>query len=352
MDGAARRFDLVTIGGITWDVIGRPEDATVLDHGGRRMLAVPHGGKVHLDDATFAYGGGAANVAVVASRLGLRVAVVARVGEDAAGDGALSHLADEGVDVSTVSRDAAARTGTSLVLTAPDGDRTVLVHAGANAHLGRHELLPELVGATRWLHVTSLRGEADRLFDELGRRATEAGTLLSLNPGTTQVRRGSPGLHAALEACDLLVVNDDEARILLGAAPSVAPERLVGELHGKVRGLAVVTCGAAGSVACGPDGVVHRQPALAGAVVCTLGAGDAFAGAVLAGLAHGLDAHAALALGARDAAAVLARPGAHAGALLGAPGAELSPEARNGRPPPSPLHDRGAPAPAGRSVRP
>jgi ribokinase len=307
-------LDLVTLGGIAWDVIGHPESARVLSLDDGPVLAVPHGGKIHLDEASFAYGGGAMNVAVVGARLGLRTALIARTGDDALGTGAVELLAHEGVEA-CVHRDPTARSGTSLVLVAPDGDRTILIHAGANAKLVPADVDRGLLARSRWVHVSSLRGEADRLFDELTGWCDAAGVALSLNPGATQVSRDTDGLRTALAACALLTVNAEEARELLDVPHATPPDALARRLRERTHGVVVVTCGAAGSVACDVDGAVLHQAPVPGPIACTLGAGDAFAGTLVAALSVGTSLDEALARAAHNATAVMALPGAHAGAL-------------------------------------
>lgn len=308
-------LDLVVVGGLTRDLIVRPHRSRIHQIDGAPMLVLPYGGKVHLDDAEFAYGGGGANVAVVATRAGLRTAVLARVGIDADGRGAREHLRDAGVDVGAIRDDPEAATGFSVVLTGPDGDRTVLVHAGANANLCAADLDPSVLDRTRWLYVSSMRGEAGPLFDELAEWAPATGVRLALNPGATQIARGTSGMRAALRSCDVLLVNDDEARTLLGVPHGDGTSELAARLRELTAGLVVVTYGAEGAVACDVDGRTVAVAALPCPVVCTVGAGDAFGATVVAEVARGASAEDALIAATANAAAVVGRFGAHDGAL-------------------------------------
>lgn len=314
MSGGAP-LDLVVVGGVTHDLIVHAPEAAIVQDGDQRLLALPYGAKVHLDEATFAYGGGAANVAVVAARLGLHTGVLSRVGEDHVGTGVLEHLFAEGVDVAGVHRDPSARTGVSMVLIGPGGDRTVLVHAGANAHLSGDDLDEDLLLRARWVYVSSLRGEAGPLFDRVAAWAADHGAGLALNPGATQVERGTAGLHVALSACDVLLVNEEEARALLRDGHGLPPQALAASLSPLTRGVVVVTSGADGSVAVAPDGTVVQQPAAGHGARCTLGAGDAFGATLVAELSKDVPLGRAMAAAAINAAAVVEHVPAHDGAL-------------------------------------
>jgi len=79
---------------------------------------------------TFA-GGKGANQAVAAARLGARVAMVGRTGDDDAGWALTAALAAEGVDVSGVSRDPATPTGAALIMIERGGQNLIAVAPGA-----------------------------------------------------------------------------------------------------------------------------------------------------------------------------------------------------------------------------
>jgi sulfide:quinone oxidoreductase len=311
----AGRPDLAVVGSLTWDVIGRA--GTVETRGDEEVLVLRHGTKTHLDEAVFAVGGGAANVAVVAARLGCRVAAIGRVGRDAAAAEILADLRREGVRTEAVHADPELRTAVSLVLVGPGGDRTILVHAGAGAHIDHDETAALEQLRPRWLYVASMRGTAGPFFEQLAQRAEAGHMRLALNPGGTQVRRGTAGLRAALEVCDVLLVNDEEAGVLLGDGhhPPAEQARRLAEL---VRGVVVVTAGGGGAVAVDHDGRLHRVAAVPVTPVCTLGAGDAFGGTLVAGLAAGWPLPRALQAAAHGAAAVLGDWAAHDRALTAA----------------------------------
>jgi ribokinase len=80
-------------------------------------------------------GGKGANQAVAAARAGAAVTFVARVGDDAFGRLSLEGLRKEGIHVDYVVTDRQHPSGVALILVAPDGQNSIAVAPGANAHL-------------------------------------------------------------------------------------------------------------------------------------------------------------------------------------------------------------------------
>jgi sugar/nucleoside kinase (ribokinase family) len=105
------------------------------------------------------------------------------------------------------------------------------------------------------------------------------------------VAEASAFLGSGILSCgDLLAVNEEEARALLGVARS--GRDLAGSLHSFLSGfnpgiLLLMTCGKNGAYTA-DRGYVEYIPSLPVEVVSTAGAGDAFLGGALAGLALGL----------------------------------------------------------------
>lgn len=81
-------------------------------------------------------GGKAANVAVLARRLGCQARLLGRVGDDDLARQALEPLRREGVDLGPVRRAASAVTGFALLAVGPDGDKRSVSAGGANTGFG------------------------------------------------------------------------------------------------------------------------------------------------------------------------------------------------------------------------
>ncbi len=112
-------WDIVVVGGAYIDYVVQGsrlpgQGETVV---GNEFLKVP--------------GGKGSNQAVAAARLGARVALVARVGNDAQGDEIIARLNDEHVDTRYVMRDSTHQSGMSLIQVNEQGRKQMMVALGA-----------------------------------------------------------------------------------------------------------------------------------------------------------------------------------------------------------------------------
>ncbi|MFE7393902.1 ribokinase [Streptomyces sp. NPDC057582] len=236
-------------------------------------------------------GGKSANQAVAASRLGASVSMVGAVGRDEHGGILRGALEREGIDTSWVQSFSDVATGTALITIDHEGENTIVVSPGANGVLCDRdiELARETIAQAA---VLGLAFEVDdRVLLTAARIAHSSGGRVVLNP--SPYRTPHPDLLAMV---DLLVLNELELADMVGA--DLAEQswedicRVLFERFGIRR--TVVTAGARGAIVLnhagvGPDAqapVVRIAPITVSAVDTT-GCGDAFLGAVLAGLADG-----------------------------------------------------------------
>ena len=247
-------------------------------------------------------GGKGANQAVAAARAGSRVTLVGAVGRDAFAAPALADVRASGVDVSAV-RAVAGPTGVALVEVAASGENRILIIAGANALVEANDVSAD------WLRpstVVVLQQEIPATANlTLATRARAAGARVVLNAAPE--RDVDPAL---LDLAGIVVVNESEMHAL--AAASGLPAEPAAFAAGLVRrhgGVAVVTLGARGAIAAGPEaGYALRAPPVA--VVDTTGAGDAFVGALAATIDRGRALPTALAWGVAAGSLACERAGA------------------------------------------
>lgn len=251
-------------------------------------------------------GGKGGNQAVGCARQGARVRLMGCVGDDADGRALCEALARDGIDTDAIAVDAAAPTGTALVMVDDDGQNRIVVIAGANARVEIDEagLVRELEGADFLIaQFETPVAQVERAIHA----ARRSGCKVLLNPSPAQ-----PVDDAWWPLIDTLVVNEVEARMLSGlAAESPADAAAAGRALRR-RGVArvVVTLGSRGAVAVDADGARHHgAPKVE--VVDTTAAGDTFLGALAVALARdGGDLDAAVRLGIRAGALCVTRPGA------------------------------------------
>ena len=262
------------------------------------VAQLPAGGETVLATALrTAVGGKGANQAAASARQGVATALIAGVGDDAAGRFLLDALFATGVDVSACRVVTGTPSGQAFITVDRAGANTIVVAAGANAALSADDIV--MGGARVVLSQLEIADEAVRAALTAGRAA---GAFTILNPAPA--RRFDPAL---LALCDLVVPNEHEAAALTGAADARQAAAALAASAGEAA--VIVTCGARGAVGWHGRGSFDVAPFPVEAVD-TVAAGDAFCGVLAAAIAEGLPLDEA----ARRASAA----GAHATTVRGA----------------------------------
>lgn len=238
-------------------------------------------------------GGTATNVAVAAARLGRRSAVLTKVGADPFGDYVREALAGFGVSTAHVGTDPSLRTPVVFTALDPPEDPPLLFYRQPSAPDLQIDVadipLPAVRGAGLvWVTGTGFSVEPSRraTLAALRERARAPHTVLDLDyrpmfwPSPEQARSR---LADVLDLVTVVVGNRTEVEVAVGTAePDDAADRLLA--HGL--DLAVVKLGGDGVLVATPERRVTVPP-IPVEVVCGLGAGDAFGGALCHGLLAG-----------------------------------------------------------------
>jgi ribokinase len=254
-------------------------------------------------DLTVHPGGKGANQAVAAARLGARTALLARVGDDAHGRLLLDSLRAAGADPVGVLA-GGAPTGVALITVDPSGDNSIVVSPGANARLTPGDVR----AATGLLHASrvvsaQLEIPLETVVEVV--RNLPAASRFVLNPSPPR-----PLPQEVLDACDPLIVNEHEAKVILGGAGvDGGPEDWARALLARGPRSVVVTLGAEGALVASAEGIA-RVPSLKVDAVDTTGAGDAFTAALAWRLGAGAPLPEAAAYAARVGAAAVTKRGA------------------------------------------
>ncbi|POX56145.1 ribokinase [Streptomyces sp. Ru71] len=284
-------YDLLVVGSANADLVVGVE---------RRPAA---GETVLGSDLAVHPGGKGANQAVAAARLGARTALLARVGDDAYGRLLLDSQRAAGVDTVGVLV-GGAPTGVALITVDPSGDNSIVVSPGANGRL-----TPADVQAAGSLFQAS-RVVSAQLEIPL---ESVVEVVRSLAPGSRFVLNPSPPRplpREVLDACDPLILNEHEAKVILGdARAGDTPEEWARVLLAKGPRSVVITLGAEGALVADARGVT-RVPSVKVDTVDTTGAGDAFTAALAWKLGTGASLAEAAAYAARVGAAAVTRRGA------------------------------------------
>lgn len=242
-------------------------------------------------------GGKGFNQAVAARRAGAVTRFVCALGGDVGGDLAHALAAGDGLELRVLRSDAP--TGTAGIYLDEAGGNSIVIGAGANGDLSAAFVAAQADAfADAAVVVAQLESPAAAVLEGL-RRARAAGAAALLNPAPAD----APVAAELLAGTDLLTPNETEFAGLLARHAGV---RLAGEdiaatpddrLHGWCRallphGTVIVTLGGSGCFVShaddlrrGDEAAYYRLPAAPARVVDTTGAGDAFNGALAAGMA-------------------------------------------------------------------
>lgn len=252
-----------------------------------------------------ARGGKGANQAVAACRLGAWVTIVGTVGDDGHGQQLLRGLAEEGLEVSKVRR-VDGTTGLAMILVSSDGENVITVVPGANDAVDERDAL---------VAVESLRPGGVLLCQlEVPLAAVTSAVKQAHGAGALVVLNAAPVVplpESLIAQVDVLVVNQSEAEVLTGRSIRDLQDATAAARHLIAVGArsVVVTLGAEGAVVVSPART-EVVPAFRVDAVDTVGAGDAFTGALAAELAGGADLVTAARVGAAAGALTVQCPGA------------------------------------------
>ena len=294
------KYDIIVFGDTCVDLILRDDDA------------VPRFGQVEKLVAGYdlMMGGSCCIFATQAAKLGLKVALLGKVGGDAFGQLILDALQAAGVETDFVAVDRELQTGLTVHLVQAD-DRAMLTYPGSLAALKPADVTDGLLAAAAHLHYGSLYLHSGLLPDWIGivKRAKRHGLTVSLDTNWDPDERWDVGLAQAFPYVDILLPNQQEALHLSGDNEL---ERAVAALRRQVSILAVKQ-GAAGAMAFHQgDRFVQSVQAADGDGI---GAGDSFDAAFVAGWLNGLPIDVCLSIACQCGRAVASQTGGTAGQL-------------------------------------
>ncbi|MFG2877904.1 carbohydrate kinase family protein [Streptomyces sp. NPDC048337] len=290
---------LLIVGDVVTDVVAvHPEPLAPATDTAARIRTLP--------------GGAGANAACWAAQTGAaEVRLLARVGSESARWHERALL-DAGVRPRLVI-DREEPTGTVVALVGKDAERTFLTDSGAALRLCPADWSPSLLDGVAHLHLSGYLFFADS-SRELAlialRSARSRGVPVSVDPASAGflITLGPRRFLDAVTGADVLLPNEDEARLLAGLPEPAGVARAAAELSRRVP-LVVVTRGAAGALVAERGRITAEVAAEAAEAVDSTGAGDAFTGGFLAARLAGADPAEAARAGCHTAALAVTRLG-------------------------------------------
>lgn len=248
-------------------------------------------GEVRTGQVEMHPGGSCANAISTAAHLGAASSFCGLVGTDALGQTYEHRLQDAlGGHHHLVRRDEAPTGKCLSLISNQDAERTMLTDLGVSMNLRADELPLDVIGDSRWLHVTGYLFTGGSMGDAALAamdRALHAGTRISLDLGDTFVIEHFRDQieHVIERYADLVFMNKEEAAALAKGHPLDAMRALSQNVE-----TVVIKLGRSGSLILHEDVLTPVEACLVDALDTT-GAGDAYAGGFLFGLTRGWSMH-------------------------------------------------------------
>lgn len=304
-------YDIISIGEAGLDTFLMVDEASVLCSVDKAncWICFTYADKIPVHELHYSMGHNACNNAVGMSRLGLKAALHCVIGDDETGEKIKKNLRNEGVDCAYVAAQKHSMSTCSTVLSYKT-ERTIFIY-----HPTRNHITKPPYARSRWFYLTSLGKIFQPLHKHVLAQLKKNGTQLAFNPGDQQLRAGRKALDPVLRACTLLIVNKEEAGMLLARTiKNVEMTKALFDLHMFGPEKVIITDGSRGAYSFENKRANHTKIA-SSKVLERTGAGDAFSTGVLAALCYGKTLAQALEWGTINSASVIEHIGPQEGLL-------------------------------------
>ena len=291
------KYDVFGLGNALVDILAQVDDSFIaakeLAKGSMTLVDAAQQGALLNDldgqDLQLRSGGSAANTMIAIAQSGGNGFYTGKVAKDSHGEFYRQDLIDAGIDFDVNPSKNEGPTGTSLILTTPDAERTMCTNLGVSTDLELEDIELDRIGDSKFVYVEGY------LWDGEQPRAASQHTMESAKSKGVPVsftfsdmflvdRFGDDFKRITQEFCDVIFCNADEIRHFFDLK---SIEECAVQL-GKLVETAFITDGANGCYVI-RNGEVKQVAGFEAKAVDTVGAGDAFAGGVLYGLTHDLD---------------------------------------------------------------
>lgn len=240
------------------------------------------GETLHGTEFRMGYGGKGANQAIMAAKLGSKVVMVSKVGDESFGAGTLENFKKNGVSTSFVYKSKEEFSGVAPIFVTPKGENSIVIVSGSNNKLTDMEIekASNEIKQSSYL-ICQLEIEVELSLIAL-RLAKKLGVSTILNPAPA--RSSLP--EEIYKLTDIFCPNESEAELLTGKKINSMTdiEEMAKQFVTAGAKSVIITLGENGCYVLS-NGVGKHISANKVSVVDSTGAGDAFVGA----LAHFLD---------------------------------------------------------------
>ena len=308
-----KQNDILAIGDIAVDVFIKIKNAeTKCDPDGDYCkLCLDYGGKIPYESAEVCPAtGNSSNVAICASRLGLRSALMANIGNDQNGVDCLDKLNKENVNTYFVKKESGKTTNYHYVLWY-EKEHTILT----KHEKYQYEWVKTEDNSPAWIYLSSLGEDSQSFYNQIVEYLkAHTKTKLAFSPGTFQIKLGTEQLKDIYQRTEVFICNHEEAQAILKTEEEDI-SKLIKTIHDLGPKIVVVTDGIKGAYSYDENELMFIKAFTEQPAVESTGAGDAFSGAFMSALVLGKNIPDALTWGMTDSRSVVLYVGPHKGLL-------------------------------------
>jgi sugar/nucleoside kinase (ribokinase family) len=296
---ADKKYDVFGVGNAIVDILAHVDDSFI------QRLGIHRGSMTLMDSdqqaavlqllegqpLVLASGGSAANTMVAIAQSGGSGIYAGKVSHDTHGEFYRRDMQAAGIDYKVVMEsETGLPTGTCVVLTTPDAERTMCTHLGVSTSLASTDIDESALAQSRIVYVEGYLWDAEAPRQsclEAFRLARKHGvrTAFTFSDAFLIDRFARDFDDLVRDHCDIVFCNAVEAKEFCGSDNLEACAKNLGDNAD----LVFLTNSEHGCHVC-ENGIVSRVPGFPVKPIDTVGAGDAFAGGVLYGLTHGMSA--------------------------------------------------------------
>ena len=298
MNDRNRKYDVFGVGNALVDILAQVDDHFIvnqqLNRGSMTLMNADAQAKIlrHLgmSNLKLASGGSAANTMVAVAQSGGSGFYSGKVTKDSYGEFYRQDMEAAGIRFEVeMAAEASLPTGTSVILTTPDAERTMCTHLGISTWLEPGDIDLHKLAQCKISYIEGYLWDADKpraacqkTFEQS--RRLNVRTAFTFSDSFLIDRFADDFRNLVESQCDIVFCNADEAKKFCGNDSLEACAKSIGKtvplvfLTNSEKGCLVVE-----------NGIVSEVAGFPVRPIDTVGAGDAFAGGTLFGLAKGFD---------------------------------------------------------------
>ncbi|MEZ6096364.1 MAG: adenosine kinase [Pirellulaceae bacterium] len=292
-----KKYDVFGVGNAMVDILAHVDDefiqALELNRGSMTLMDSDQQAavlqKLEKHPLSLASGGSAANTMVAVAQSGGTGIYSGKVAHDTHGEFYRRDMQSAGISFDVpMAQEASLPTGTCVVLTTPDAERTMCTHLGISTSLAQSDINLEHLAQSKIAYIegylwdaTAPRQSCMKTFEEAKKLGVQTAFTFS---DSFLIDRFAKDFESLVnDYCDIIFCNAIEARQFCEAEEIEVCAQKIGSLVD----LAFITNSADGCYVC-QNGVISHVAGFPVKPIDTVGAGDAFAGGVLYGLTNGM----------------------------------------------------------------